>query len=86
MNKREALAKAKRLWGPQAGVHYSNPKNDVVGVSYSLRYWVGSQTYACNNGKGKVNVHGKSYSWEAAFEKAKRSYRYWELFGSRDEL
>jgi hypothetical protein len=79
MNKREALKKAKRLWGSQAGVYYSHPKDDVAGLRYSFRYWVGSQTYACNNGKGKVAVYGKSYSWEAAFEDAKRRYKYWEL-------
>jgi hypothetical protein len=79
MNKREALKKARTLWGKQAGVHYSHPKDDIEGISYSSRYWVGSQTYACSNGKGKVCVHGKSYSWEAAFEDAKRRYKYWEL-------
>jgi hypothetical protein len=79
MNKREAIQQARKLWGKQAGVHYSNPKKDVVECFYIRRYWVGSQTYACNNGKGKVAIYGKGHTWEAAFEDATRRYKYWTL-------
>jgi hypothetical protein len=79
VNKREAFANAQRLWGKQAGVHYSHPSQDVPGLRYYMRCWVGSQTYACNDGKGKTCVYGKGRTWELAFEDAKKRYKYWEL-------
>lgn len=74
MNKRQAFAHARKLWGKQAGVYARNETERL----YSPRCWVGSQTYACNDGKGKVNVHGNGYTWEAAFSDAKHCYKYWE--------
>jgi hypothetical protein len=79
MTKREALAKARILWGPKASVsirrHFNDPRR---GDDYG-RYNVNSGTFACNDGKGKVAVWANSFvSWEDAFERAKTRYKYWE--------
>lgn len=79
MNIRQAQSKARKLWGPQASVCIRTGIGGRRGDSYGI-YHISSGTYACNNGKGKVMVHGNSFhSWEHCFELAKRCYKYWEL-------
>lgn len=81
MTKRDALKKAKKLWGPQASVCIRRGLDRRKGDYYGI-YHISSGTYACNDGKGKVLVYANSYlSWEHAFEKAKLCYKYWELAG-----
>ncbi len=79
MNKREALAKARRLWGRNAGACIRTGLGGRRGDMYGI-YNISSGTYACNDGKGKVHVYANSFhSWEHCFELAKRCYKYWEL-------
>jgi hypothetical protein len=81
MTKHEALVKARKLWGNKANVA-TRPKGE-----WSARYYgrcnINSGTWACNDGKGLVNIYGNGRTWEAAFEDAKRRYKYWERNGSR---
>lgn len=77
MTQRQALAKARKLWGPKADV--ANRVTDFWSrVHYGLCN-TNSGTFACNDGKGKVNIYGNGSTWEEAFERAKRCYKYWEL-------
>lgn len=77
MNKREALAKAKKLWGKKANVGVR--QRGSWSARYYGRFNINSGTWACNDGKGKVNVWGNGHTWEAAFEHAARCYKYWTL-------
>ena len=85
MNAKQALAKAKKLWGPNASVADRLKKSsdgwcDSYGAARWGRYNINSGTFACNDGKGKVQVFANSpISWEDAFERAKHCYKYWEL-------
>lgn len=64
---------AQQLWGPQANAC-------IADFPYhGQTHWVGSCTYACNDGKGKVSVYGWGMSFEDAFEDAKKRYKYWTL-------
>lgn len=76
MTQLQALAKAKQLWGPKAS---AAERDDRYGIIYYGRYNINSGTFACNDGKGKVGIWGNGQTWEAAFEDAKRQYKYWEL-------
>jgi len=73
----QALAKARRLWGPKAFVE---ERKDAWGQVRYGRFVVGSGTWACNDGKGKVWIVGNSHqSWDEAFADARTRYKYWEL-------
>jgi len=77
MNTTQARALARRLWGNKADVAV-RPKNERFSWLHG-RYNINSGTWACNDGKGKVNIHGNGHTWEDAFADARRRYKYWEL-------
>lgn len=73
----QAKAKARRLWGMKA---FAEERIDSWTRLRYGRYVVGSGTWACNDGKGKVWVVGNSHhSWDDAFADAMGRYKYWEL-------
>jgi len=79
MTQKEALKKARKLWGPKASACLRKDAKGRLGDYYG-KYNINSGTFACNDGKGKVDIWANSFvSWEDAFKKAKQCYKYWEL-------
>jgi hypothetical protein len=76
VNKREAHTRARKLWGKKASVAI-RPKQERFSWLHG-RYNINSGTWACNDGKGRVNIWGNGHSWESAFEDATRRRKYWE--------
>jgi hypothetical protein len=76
MNSKQALVKAKKLWGPKADVAVRE-KGSWDAICYG-RFNINSGTWACKDGKGKVNIWGNGNTWEKAFENAKCRYKHWE--------
>jgi hypothetical protein len=85
LNRKQALALARKLWGSKATatVRRDARRGNAIGDYYG-KYNINSGTFACNDGKGKVQVWANSFhSWEDAFERAKRCYKYWTLLQRR---
>ncbi|HEV3083553.1 MAG TPA: hypothetical protein VGY66_27480 [Gemmataceae bacterium] len=61
MNECEAFAEAKRRWGKEAHVRYSQGKLAEGAKPYAVGKWLGRQ----------FQVLGQGDSWQAAFEQAR---------------
>jgi hypothetical protein len=69
----QALALAVQLWGPKVTVC---DRGILPGYG---RFTINSGTWACNDGKDKVNIWGSGRSWDEAFADARTRYKYWQL-------